>query len=272
MRAIERPAWADHPDLVVFYAQHRNRPEDLYPSERRFLPWLARQAASVLDAGCAAGGFSDIWRSYQRGILYTGIDVSEALVRAARALHSDDAFLYGDVAHGIALSDRCATVVQALGWLHWEPRYEAALAELWRLTDRYVFFDVRLRDNPVPLVGKQQVAPLGPWDGQATTPYLVVSWGAFAQLLVACQPRTILGYGYWGAPAATVMGISEPICFATFVLEKPSEVARERQPCVCLDLPLGWPETLSDRVELLPGSRLNAVMTLCGPRASEGDG
>src|SRR5204862_434647 len=57
-------AWVDHPQLVDFYASHRSRPEDLYPSERRFLPWLAGQSDRVLDAGCGAGGFAGIWRHF----------------------------------------------------------------------------------------------------------------------------------------------------------------------------------------------------------------
>lgn len=54
-------AWADHPDRVAFYADRRRRPADLYPAERRFLPRLASRGDSVLEAGCSAAGFSEIF-------------------------------------------------------------------------------------------------------------------------------------------------------------------------------------------------------------------
>lgn len=261
MRQIEPPAWAEHPDLVGFYRQHRNRPEDLYPSERRFLPWLARQAQAVLDAGCAAGGFSEIWRQYQPDIVYTGLDMSEALLQTARFLHPRDTFLRGDVAQGIALPDRSATVVQALGWLHWEPRYRAALAELWRVTDRYLFFDIRVHGRPArSLRGVQRVAFDGPWDGQTSTPYLILPWARLARELLALRPRTMLGYGYWGDPAQTVRGVRGRVCFAAFVLERGSGARPAEAPVVCIDLPLAWPAALSRRVVHRPGSQLDDLL------------
>src|SRR5260370_26500151 len=127
-------------ELVEFFTSHRSRPEDLYPSEARFLPGLARSARSLLDVGCAAGGFVDIRRTYNPGLRYTGVDLSTALVETARARHPDAEFLVGDCSEGLPLPDAAAEVVAALGWLHWEPRYGTALAELWRLTGHSLLF------------------------------------------------------------------------------------------------------------------------------------
>ena len=254
--------WAEHPDLVAFYTQHRNRSEDLYPSERRFLPWLAKQATSVLDVGCAAGGFRNIWRHYQPDITYIGVDVSAPLIAAARRLHPDAEFHQGNCTAGLSLPDRCATVVSALGWLHWEPQYPEAIRELWRLGDRYLFFDVRLVGEPDQAVsGKQQLALMGPWDGETTTPYIVVTWPLFAALLLDLQPVTLLGYGYWGKPAETVMGVHQQVCFATFVLEKTPVGDEElRLPAVCVDMPLAWPAALAEQINLLPAAQLDALL------------
>lgn len=259
MRVAQAPEWAGHADLIAFYSQHRGRPDDLYPSERRFLPWLARHASSVLDTGCAAGGFSQIWRQYHPGIAYTGVDISLSLVSTARALHPEVRFLHGDVTKGLALPNRYATVVQALGWLNWEPGYVRAMRELWRLVDRYLFFDVRLapagdRDT----IGRQHVALSGTWDGTTTTPYVVVSWPRFARHLVDLRPATILGYGYWGKPAETVMGVQGDVCFATFVMEKALDDHGCEAARVCLDLPLAWPDALVQQTTLFPAAQLNA--------------
>lgn len=249
------PRWATHPDLVAFYEDHRSRPEELYPSERRFLPWLARGADSVLDVGCAAGGFASIWRSYNGRVRYSGVDASASLVEAARALQPECEFLHGDCAEGLPLRDEAADVVQALGWLHWEPRYRDALGELWRLARRRLFFDVRLREAGEDRVGQQRLALSGEWDGETTTPYVCASWPRLAGDLVALGPARILGHGYWGAPADTAVDVDESVCFATFVLEK----GEAERPQVCLDLPLEWPAESRETVELLPTAELEEL-------------
>jgi SAM-dependent methyltransferase len=261
MSLSESLSWAEHPDLVAFYAQHRNRPEDLYPSERRFLPWLARQADSVLDIGCAAGGFSNVWRHFHPDISYVGVDVSASLVEVAQKVHPDLQFYQGNCAEGLPLPDRYATVVSALGWLHWEPRYLEAMIELWRLTDRYLFFDIRLVVEPDQIVtGKQQVAFHGEWDGETTTPYVTVAWRSLAELLVKLEPAMIAGQGYWGKPADTVMGIDNPVCFAAFVLEKHQEQGRASLETVCVDLPFAWPASLTPEVALLRPDELESLI------------
>lgn len=246
---------------MAFYTQHRSVPEDLYPSEQRFLPWLATQADSVLDTGCAAGGFSNIWSHYRPDIVYTGVDVSRSLIQAAEQIHPERRFIRADAAHRVPLGDRYATVVQALGWLNWEPEYLAAISELWRLTDRYLFLDVRLtRRKEDSRLGTQRLALISDWDGKTTTPYVTVAWGTFAALLLALKPSRIMGYGYWGNPADTVTGVAGPVCFSTFVLEKPAASASPERSTVCLDLPLVWPDELSTEVDLLPGQRLDSLV------------
>lgn len=219
----------DQPELVEFFSLHRTRPDDLYPSEARFLPDLARSAESVLDVGCAAGGFVGIWRAYNRSLRYTGVDLSATLVAAARLRHPDDEFVVGDCAAGLELPDRAADVVAALGWLHWEPRYADALKELWRLTGRSLFFDVRLHEGDEEIVGRQGL----PGGGEA--PYICASWQAFATLLDALEPDSLDAYGYYGGPAGTVTGMPEQVCFASFVL-----VRGETRPW-SLELPLAPP-------------------------------
>ena len=87
------------------------------------------------------------------------------------------------------LPTRYADVVSAVGWLHWEPRYAAALAELWRLTGRYAFFDLRLVDGPGPDTNAmQRLALTADWDGRTTVPYICASWPRVAELLARPRP------------------------------------------------------------------------------------
>jgi SAM-dependent methyltransferase len=247
--------WADEPGLVSFYQSHRDHPDALYPSERRFLPWLARESRSVLDAGCAAGGFVSVWRHFKPEIEYVGVDVSAPLIAAARRRHPEVEFLLGDCAAGIPRPAGSSETVEALGWLHWEPRYRAALAELWRLAGRRLFFDVRIVEGGADLEGGRQRLDLGqPAGAHGTTPYICCSWPRFAEMIGGLGPARVLVHGYWGTPAETVSGVDQDVCFTTFVLERlpesPSEMA------VAMDAPLSWPDAWSHGVRRLPDSWL----------------
>jgi len=219
---------------LSFYESHRNRPEDLYPSEARFLPWLAERAESVLDVGCAAGGFLPIWRAFAPRIRYEGVDVSAELVEAARRLHPGVAFQQGDALHGIAREDGHADVVQALGWLHWVEEWPRALDELWRLAARYLFFDVRISLGDA-VVGRQRLELDGEWDGKTRVPYVVVSWPELAGRIEALGPAVVRGYGYLGPPASAEE-VPPEVCLAAFVLERGESPLRLE-----LDLPFEWP-------------------------------
>lgn len=262
--AMHEPSWTRHPELVAFYTKHRISPEELYPSEKRFLPWLARQASSVLDIGCAAGGFSNIWRHYNKNLAYTGADVSAPVVEVARQMHPDLKFIHGNCIDGLPLTDRTAAVVSALGVLTWIPEYRPAIRELWRLTDRYLFIDQRLVSRPEEAsVGSQQLALTTgqPWDGKTVTPYVCVDWPHFAAFMLQLRPRTILGFGYWGKPAKTAMDVPERMCMATFVLDKGPAAEDHRGPTqICLDLPFGWPTELSKDVAVLPAGQLDELV------------
>lgn len=241
----DQTLWAEDPGLVTFYECHRNRPEHLYPSERRFLPWLAAQAGSVLDVGCATGGFSNVWRHFRPGLSYAGVDVSAPLLARARELHPDLPFLMANCADGLPLAEAHSDVVQALGWLHWEPRYATALVELWRVTRRWLFFDVRLVEGEDDLTSGTQRLSLvngAAADAAHETPYICCAWPRLTRLLVGLQPATVLGYGYWGPPADSVQGVDRQVCFATFVLERGPATGPAAPLVAALDLPLDWPD------------------------------
>jgi hypothetical protein len=64
-----------------------------------------------------------------------------------------------------------------------------------------------------------------------------------------------------------VTGVNEQVCFATFVLERPSPGRRSR-PEVVLDLPLGWPEGLEPAVHLRDATALAELLGEVGKGVS----
>jgi hypothetical protein len=118
------------------------------------------------------------------------------------------------------------------------------------VSGRYTFFDLRLLDTDGPdVAARQRLALTADWDERTTVPYICTAWPRVAELLLRLGPGRILAHGYWGAPADTVMGVEQEVCFATFVLERPEVGATER-PEAELDLPLSWPEDLAGAVRL----------------------
>ncbi len=235
--------------LASLYATGRRDPGDLYPSERRFLPWLAAHAQSVLDVGCATGGFASIWHAFAPDVVYRGVDRDAALVADARR-SLGDAVAVSDWADGLPFPDRSADVVQALGWLHWEHRLDDALAELWRVTGTHLFFDLRLHGGHGTVEGQQTL------ENGTSFPYLVRAWDDAARAFLRLRPARILGYGYVGPPAPSAAGIGDSVCFATFVLERNGS----QRPVACVELPLALPDALADEADVLDARELSRLV------------
>ena len=73
-------------DTVQFYAENRQTYDELYDSERYFLTEeFIQQMSSVLDIGCAAGGFYNVFKMLNPDIQYVGIDVSQELLKIAKS-------------------------------------------------------------------------------------------------------------------------------------------------------------------------------------------
>ena len=51
-------------NVINFYANNRDKISDLYDSEKKPLSFIKKQIKSILDYGCAVGGFYKIFRIY----------------------------------------------------------------------------------------------------------------------------------------------------------------------------------------------------------------
>ena len=82
--------WNDLRLRNFFHLRERN---DLYLGEKFFLTKLLFERCSVLDIGCAQGGFYKILRSYLKSFSYTGVDSSERMILAAKKISKAN-FIY----------------------------------------------------------------------------------------------------------------------------------------------------------------------------------
>jgi SAM-dependent methyltransferase len=200
----EQAVWSA-PDSLDFYSSHRQTPDDLYPSERYFLPEAARAAATCLDIGCAAGGFSRIMKSFNPALAYTGVDITPEFIRRAKSAFPDSSF---EVGNGVAFSTppNSYDLVFSSGILHVNSHYQDIVRAAYAQARGLLLCDFRLTWGP-DVVGRFRVNfdESSRPSAQADLPYLVLNVDRLVTELRALQPapRSVTIRGYYHAPAAS---------------------------------------------------------------------
>ncbi len=217
----EQSVWVS-PDSQIFYQTHRNTPEDLYPSERFFLPDVLGEVSSCLDIGCAAGGFSHIMKTINPDLTYVGVDVIPQFIELARENYPDSEFY---VSNGIDLpfAPNSFELVYSTGVLHVNSHYRAIVRSAYDLSSRYMLCDFRLTDGE-EVIGEIEVS----FDGESVTehnlPYIVLNVKELTDFLATLNPRpiSIKAMGYTHAPSLTARVPLDEIIMAFFLIEKGS--------------------------------------------------
>lgn len=239
-------AWAE-PAVVRFYSKQRCRPEELYESERRVLEAVLPHVSSVADIGCAAGGFSSIFRALRPGIRYAGVDRVPAMIAQARRLHPRTRFeLFSG--RRLPFPNGSFDLVFSSGTLHHNPDYPSLIREMVRVSARFCVLDLprltdrtyRFRletshmtmDEPFGLPVRRQTG------SPEKVPYLLAHPARIVRLLRQTRPRpaALAAVGYFGKPSPGVMVPVSRICFCVACLVK-GDGRRTRPTRLYLDLP-----------------------------------
>ncbi len=136
------------PRVLDFFAEHRATTAEVYPSEWFFLKDLLAEGIRVLDIGCAQGGFAGVLGEHLKDFSYTGIDISPAMIEAAKAKHPAHRFLCQPEGGVSALGGETFDLVLILGILHLHERWRDTLAQGWSHTKGALLFDLRETDGP----------------------------------------------------------------------------------------------------------------------------
>ncbi|MHB8163407.1 MAG: class I SAM-dependent methyltransferase [Methanoregula sp.] len=180
-RINKSPAYAQswsQENAVKFFSTHRNSITEVYNSEKHFLSEVLESGRSVLDLGCAAGGFYNVFRELEPSLSYTGIDISEEMIKTARAKHPE---INCAVSSGSLLpfKDQSFDVVFCSGALHMTYDWLDILNEGWRVTKKYFVFDVRLVETGPSIedIGRsyEKIAFFDEWDGKSIVPYIILN-------------------------------------------------------------------------------------------------
>jgi len=215
----QQKAW-NSTESLEFYRRHRQTPDDLYPSERFFLPDVVARVSSMIDVGCAAGGFSAVVKRFNPGIRYVGVDVERNFVAAAKADHPESEFALGDGIH-FETPPGTFELAHSSGVLHVNLRYREMIEAMWVQTSRFLLCDLRLTRGR-PEVG-QMVSPFGERE-PVRLPYIVLGIDEAIDLFTSLTPTPmrLQVKGYRHSVNATATLADRDVIMAFFLAEKGS--------------------------------------------------
>lgn len=236
-------AWT-RPNVVRFYATHRNKKSDLHVSEAYFLSKLLRKGIRVLDVGCAVGGFCALLRELQPDVQYTGVDISETMISEARRRYPDSRFEVSRADRLPFQNGEFDLVLCTGGTLPMILAWRDVLQECWRVTKERALFDIRVvaEGEDVEDMARSYVklAFAGQWDGRAIAPYVIITMASLHQAIRSLKPDPgeIRGYGYYHAVSEMAVTAFDEVCMTTFCVGKTSAAI---PPGFEWQVPIPWP-------------------------------
>ena len=146
-------------NVVDFYTSNRNKLTDLYLSEKKPLSFIKKnKIKSVLDYGCAVGGFYTIFRKYfNKKINYHGLDTEKNVINEARKKFKNiNGIKFSKIQKGkLKEKNKKYTLSFCTGVLNHNSNYKSIISELVRVSSKYVFID-----SPRVHIGKSFVGKL----------------------------------------------------------------------------------------------------------------
>ncbi len=192
--------------MAEFFSTARSRPGDLYLSERLVLPSLAEASSSVLDIGCAVGGFASIFRHYNQAIEYVGVDVVHSLLREAHKRHPETLWVHSDAVN-LPFAKRTFDLVWSSGIMHLNSAYRTMIERAWQVSRKWLACDFRIAlEGTEPTVGSFDLDFGGSGQVSSPLPYFVLAEDELMDVIRGLDPVptrvTIQGYPARVSPMA----------------------------------------------------------------------
>jgi len=212
--------WSNQ-SAIDYYYQNRHEVSDLYPSEKVFLPRVLFPGATVLDVGCASGGFFNIMRSFEPHIEYTGIDLSEKAVELARERYPQATFLLTE-GFKLPFKDNSFDIVHCTSVFNNEPNYQGMMQEMYRVSNRFVVVDIRLLKGIGNVRESVYNIQFNGKDVETTVPYVVNDADEVANFILRLepQPKALRGAGYFHQVAKEAESADGEVCMTILLVQK----------------------------------------------------
>ena len=85
-------SWSQN-KIIKFISENRKDHKDLYLGEKILLDQFFKKGFSVLDVGCAQGGFINILSQLEKKFTYIGIDYNEKMLSIAKKKNPKNKFI-----------------------------------------------------------------------------------------------------------------------------------------------------------------------------------
>lgn len=215
------------PGVLEFFAERRGTSAEVYPSEWFFLKDKLREGVSVLDIGCAQGGFAAMIAEHVCNFRYVGADVNAEMVARAHVRFPQHTFVEVKEGDFSTLGEHMFDVVLVLGILHLHETWRETLAAAWARTRDALIFDLReWEGGTIEDKARSYMAmDFGAKDDlhRATrVPYVLLN-GADALRTVrgiCAGAKRLIHYGYLHSPSGTAVTPAEQVMMNTWCAER----------------------------------------------------
>ncbi len=213
--------------VVAFFENRRDTTAEVYESEYVFLKRALSDGISVLDIGCAQGGFAGVLAEHLSDFSYTGIDINAEMIDRARSRFPEHTF--HQVAEGdfSVLDGTTFDLVLVLGILHLHESWRDTVAAAWGLCQGTLILDLRetWQDGIEDKALSSFRMDFNGGDGEhrnSRLPYNVINSGqAMAEVVRLCpDARLIRQHGYTQAPSAAADTPFERVIAKAYSIER----------------------------------------------------
>ena len=213
--------------VLDFFAGRRGSTADVYPSEWFFLKDRLKEGVSVLDIGCAQGGFAAVIAEHVKDFRYVGADVSPEMVARARSRFPGHTFVEVREGDFSTLGDERFDLVLVLGILHLHETWRETLAAAWARTKGALIFDLREWEGPT-IKDKARAYMTMDFHGKddshraARVPYVLLNAADALRAVrgICASARRIQHHGYLHAPSGTAVVPTEEVMMNTWCAER----------------------------------------------------
>jgi ubiquinone/menaquinone biosynthesis C-methylase UbiE len=217
-----KDAWS-LPGVIDFYGTQRQTTKHVYESEFYFLRRLLREGMSILDIGCAQGGFANILGEHLKTFSYTGVDISEAMITEAKKKYPQHQF-FTSIETRLPEQLPNFDVVICLGILHLNSNWRSVVAQAWQKTNGALLLDLRETEGEtIEDISKSYFKMnFNGQENEARIPYNIInSCEARNELRSICSGHTQLRhYGYLSNVSASAVTPNSKVMMNTYLVER----------------------------------------------------